>query len=372
MKNWTDFQNATNAQIIAWAEKQRLAATMEACPQDPKWHAEGDVWTHTKMVCSELERLAEWKTLDRESQVKLLFTGLLHDSGKPKTTAIDPESKRTTSPSHSIAGAALAREVLRSLATHLETREQIVRLVRYHGRPPYLLENREPEKEVISLSWLLNNRLLFLFAVADTRGRRAEETNRPEEKLEFWKILAEEKQCFESPYQFKNDQARFLFYRGELSSLHYTPQQDFRSTVTLMSGLPGSGKDTWLAKHRRNLPVVALDQIREDLDIEPTDNQGKVIQTARENVREHLRTNRDFAFNATNTRQQTRKRWIDLFTDYGARVEIIYLEPDMATILERNRRRDNPVPEKVMLNLLKKLEPPQITECHELKLIGEP
>src|SRR5574341_342579 len=33
--------------------------------------------------------------------------------------------------------------------------------------PPYLLEKPDPEREVISLSWLVNNRLLYLFAIAD-------------------------------------------------------------------------------------------------------------------------------------------------------------------------------------------------------------
>ncbi len=372
MKNWNDIKDTTNAQIIAWAESQPWAAAMAACEQDPKWHAEGDVWTHTKMVCAQLERLAEWLSLDRDAQIKLLFTALLHDSGKPQTTTIEPQTGRTTSPKHSIAGAALARKVLRDLGTDLPTREEIVRLVRFHGRPPYLLENSQPEKEVISLSWLVNNRLLYLFALADTRGRKAKETNRPEEKLDFWKIISEENQCFDRPYAFKNEQARFLFYRGELSSLHYTPRQDFRCTVTLMSGLPGAGKDTWLKEHRPELPVVALDQIREDLGMDPTDNQGKVVQAAREKAREHLRAGRDFAFNATNTMQQTRKRWIDLFVDYGAHTEIVYVEPKLPKILERNRRRESPVPEKVILHLLEKLEPPQITECHGLRLIFKP
>ena len=35
--------------------------------------------------------------------------------------------------------------------------------------------------------------------------------------------------------------------------------------------------------------------------LDATDNQGEVIQTAREQCREHLRAGRDFAFNATNT-----------------------------------------------------------------------
>ena len=38
-----------------------------------------------------------------------------------------------------------------------------------------------------------------------------------------------------------------------------------------------------------------------DLDVEPTDDQGEVIQFARETVSRAFVAGRDFAFNATNT-----------------------------------------------------------------------
>src|SRR5437016_4865825 len=144
------------------------------------------------------------------------------------------------------------------------------------------------------------------------------------------------------------------------------PHEEYRCTVPLKSGLPGAGKDTWLAKHRPTLPIVALDAIRDALDIEATDNQGEVIQTAREKCRVHLRAGQNFAFNATNITRQMRQRWIDLFADYGARIEIVYLEPPIDTILAQNKHRTHPVPEKVTLRLVEKLEPPTVTECHSL------
>jgi putative nucleotidyltransferase with HDIG domain len=366
MKTWVDIARATNAQIMDWAKTQSWAKEMANCSQDAQWHAEGDVWTHTRMVCSELEKLVEWPLLDRNGQLKLLFTALFHDSGKPATTMLDSETGRTRSPKHALVGAEIARSMLRELECDLVTREEIADLVRYHGRPPYLLEKERPEHEVISLSWLVNNQLLYLFALADTRGRSTREMSRPEENLHLWKLVAEEHGCFHVPYPFVNEHARFLFYRDQLSSLHYTPHLNYRSTVTFMSGLPGAGKDTWLSKNSSTIPVVALDAIRDALDIEPTENQGEVIQAAREKCREYLRVGQDFAFNATNITRQIRQRWIDLFADYGARIEIVYVEPPLATILEQNKRRPNPVPEKVILRLLDKLEPPTVTECHTI------
>ena len=370
VKTWADVRSATNSEIMAWAEAQPWVRDMAACQQDAQWHAEGDVWTHTTMVCAELERLAEWPAFDRAAQLKLLFTALFHDSGKPATTSPDPNTGRMRSPKHALVGAELARRVLRGLECDLTTREELAALVRFHGRPPYLLEKEKPEHEVISLSWHVNNRLLYLFAIADTRGRHAKEMSRPEENLHLWKLVAEERGCFDRPYPFANDHARFLYYRDQLSSLHYVPHEDYRCTVTLMAGLPGSGKDTWLERNRPKLPVVSLDSIRADLAVDATDNQGEVIQAAREQCREHLRVGQDFAFNATNITRQTRKRWIDLFADYSARIEVVYVEPPVPVVLAQNKQRAKPVPEKVILQLLEKAEPPTSTECHQLIVLG--
>lgn len=102
-----------------------------------------------------------------------------------------------------------------------------------------------------------------------------------------------------------------------------------------MAGLPGSGKDTWLIRNRSDLPVSSLGE----LVVEPTDNQGQVAQLAQERCREFLRSGTSFAFNATNTMRQTRGRWLELFADYNARIEVVYLEPPFELLLRQNNAR---------------------------------
>ena len=100
--------------------------------------------------------------------------------------------------------------------------------------------------------------------------------------------------------------------------------------------------------------------------MDAADDQGEVIQLARERCRELLRAGRSFAFNGTNLLRQTRRRWIDLFADYNARVEVVYVEPPMRVILEQNARRVRPVPERIIKELADKCEPPTISESHGL------
>jgi predicted kinase len=363
---WAELSRAPLDDIIAWADDQPWCRAMADCQQDAGWHSEGDVWSHTKMVCAQLPQLEEWTALSPHERTVLTFAALFHGSGKPFTSQVDSNSGRVTSPKHARRGEQLTRSVLRGLECDLTTREQIARLVRYHGRPAFLLEKSDPDHEVVSLSWLASNKLLYLFALADTRGRQTAEMARPEENLHFWKVVAEENDCFEQPYQFANDHARFLFYRRREPNLHYVPFEDYRCTVTLMSGLPGGGKDTWLAANRPDLPVVSLDEVRGELNVEPTDNQGEVVQLGRERCRQLLRAGRSFAFNATNLLRQTRQRWIDLFADYNARIEIVYVEPQFSAILVQNKRRERPVPESVIRELVAKCEPPTWAEAHGL------
>ncbi|QDU88983.1 HD domain protein [Pirellulimonas nuda] len=364
--NWTDLANAPIEQVVAWAGQQPWSGAMRACLQDADWHAEGDVWTHTQMVCAELSQIGEWADLLPQERTVLSFTALLHDVAKPLTTRLDPITGRTTSPKHAVKGEHVARGVLRGLGCPLVLREEIARMVRYHGRPAFLLERTDPASEVVRLSWMATNRLLFLIALADTRGRTTAETTRPEENLHLWRMVAEEQGCYTHPFRFANDQARFLFFREPSPSLHYAPHEQYKASVTMMSGLPGSGKDRWLAVHRPGTPVVSLDGIRNKLKIDPSDDQGAVIQAARERCRELLRAGASFAFNATNVIRQTRRRWIDLFADYGARIELVYIEPPLATVIKQNADRASAIPEAVIHRLAARVEPPTWGECHNL------
>ncbi|QEG25261.1 AAA family ATPase [Mariniblastus fucicola] len=370
MKTWQEISTASDSLIIEWAESQPWCAPMRNCQQDPQWHAEGDVWTHTRMVLDELLQLDEYADLPRHEQIVLLLTAIFHDSGKPATTIVEESTGRIRSPKHAAIGTRIARRQLMEIGCPLEIREHVCHLVLFHGRPPYLGSNRSAADDVIRVSTFLCNRMLYLFALADTRGRicTSSENGNPEEILELWKLESQELNCFDSHYEFSNDHARFLYYRSQLDNLHYQPFEDFRCRMTLTSGLPGAGKDNWLEENRGDLPVVSLDSIRRDLKVDPKGNQGVVIQKAKEMCRHFLRDRVDFAVSATNVTRQIRQLWIDLGASYNARIEIAYVEPPLGVIYEQNRSREgiDAVPAKVIDRLISKLDPPTLAECHEL------
>ena len=369
--NWEQIRSSSFDEIVEWASEQDWARQMKECQQDAKWHAEGDVWTHTLMVCEQLRLLPDWDLISDLEQLTLLFVALFHDVAKPFTTVVDPITGHVRSPKHAVKGEYVARNCLREMQCDFETRESICRLVRFHGRPVFLLEKDDPSIEIIRMSWVVNNRLLYLFALADFRGRKTDSTDRSEENLEYWKLYAKDLCCYESPYEFANSNARFTFFQCNEPNRYYEPHTEFSCTVTMLSGLPGSGKDTWIQRNS-DAPSISLDAIRRELKVDPQGDQGLVVQTATERCRELLRAKKSFVFNATNLLWQTRARWLNLFHDYGAKLEIVYVEPQLERILLQNRKRkEAAVPEKVIRNLATRIEPPTFWEAHEVQYVTD-
>src|SRR5262245_27712422 len=123
MNDWNDVRRSQAEAILDWAGSQPWSESMRACRQDAEWHSEGDVWTHTRMVAAEVEKLPEWTSLERDDQLVLLFAAIFHDAGKPATTEINVETGRVHSPNHAKVGMSLCRRALRELGCPLERRE---------------------------------------------------------------------------------------------------------------------------------------------------------------------------------------------------------------------------------------------------------
>jgi predicted kinase len=134
-----------------------------------------------------------------------------------------------------------------------------------------------------------------------------------------------------------------------------------------MSGLPGSGKDTWIQNRMPERPVISLDAIREELGKRSTGNQGKVIQLARERAREFLREGREFVWNATNLSREIRGQLIDFFANYHARVRIIYVEASIPSLHHQNENRSDAVPASVIAEMMNRWEVPTPFEADQVE-----
>ncbi|MBX3200122.1 MAG: AAA family ATPase [Labilithrix sp.] len=339
---------------------------MKGVEQDPVHHAEGDVWVHTRLVAEAMTRLDAFRCrLDDERRAIAFAAALLHDVAKPTSTQVGDDG-RVTAKGHSTKGAALARRLLWRAGAPFHARETCVGLVRHHQAPFWLLERDDPFELVARISQTTRCDLLALLAEADARGRICDDPARILENVALFVEYCRERACLDEPLAFPSDHARFLWFGGRQRDPLFAPHEAFRCEVVLMSGFPGAGKDRWIAENLAGWPVVSLDRLRDELDVAPTDDQGRVVQEAREAARAHLRAGRSFVWNATNLSRRIRAQCLRLFADYDARVRIVYVEVPEATLHAQNRSRRAPVPDHVLEALLDRWEVPDVTEAHEV------
>lgn len=341
---------------------------MKDTPQDPIWHGEGDVFIHTKMVLSELMKQKACQDLPLDRKRCVWEAALLHDVEKRSTTRLEDE--RIVSPGHAKKGMQTTRKILYTeFQVSVKERERIAKLVRYHGLPLWALEKPNPAKAVIQASLETDTELLAVLAEADIKGRICSDKEQLLENIGFFKELCLENDCWGKPKSFPSKWSIFNYFNKENASIDYVPFDDFKFEVVLLSALPGTGKDTHVAKNYKNWFMISLDDIRRKNKIDPTDKKGngRVVQMAKEQAKVYMRKGESFVWNATNITRDLRSQLIGLFTSYGGKVIIDYLEVPYKQMLIQNKSRDHILPDSVIHRMLDKWDVPQDFEAHEVR-----
>ncbi len=117
-----------------WLKHFPEVAALRGTLQEPEWHPEGDVFTHTQLCLDALVALADWKNLSPLRRRVLAFAVLAHDFGKPATTqrAEKRGTLRWVSPGHESAGGPFAESFLRRIGAPLELDPPVRALVVHH------------------------------------------------------------------------------------------------------------------------------------------------------------------------------------------------------------------------------------------------
>lgn len=354
--------------------------SMKNTPQNPKYHAEGDVWTHTQMVMEALQLLDEYHSMSEERRNVLDFACLLHDIGK--TVCTKTVKGEITSKGHSLKSETMARQLLwkagfNGTMESMLFRESVCALVRNHEKPLHFLEdvmNDESKtvNELIRMSaytpaphYGIN--MLHALSYADMNGRICTVKVDGFDSIDLMKDYAETSDCFTHPASLGGGYSRYAFLEGSKNT--YPGQILYNDTwgeVIVMSGLPASGKTTFIKNCLPQLPVVSLDEIRRKNGISPTGNQGKVIAIAFNMVKAHLRKHEPFVWDATCINRDMRKKIIGTCMDYGAFVHVVYMEAEENERLKRNAEREYTVPDDAMERMKEKLVPPTYDEAHQV------
>ncbi|MCC7075456.1 MAG: HD domain-containing protein [Deltaproteobacteria bacterium] len=148
-------------------------AALVGCAQEPEWHPEGDVWTHTLLVVDEAAQLARRDGLDDGEALRLVLGALCHDLGKPLTTAF--EDGRLRSKDHEAQGEAPTRALLDRIGAPHDLVDDVVALVREHLKPFHLYKEQASDAAVRRLALRVPLPRLVRLARADHLGRTTDD-----------------------------------------------------------------------------------------------------------------------------------------------------------------------------------------------------
>lgn len=137
-------------------------------PQHPKFHAEGDVWTHTMMVVDEAAKLR------RQTQQPLWFmlAAVTHDFGKAVCTEFVKGALHAYE--HEIKGLPLVRNFLERISSENKLMEYVLNLTQLHMKPNTVAAANSAVKVTNRMfDQAVDPVALICIAEADNRGRRS-------------------------------------------------------------------------------------------------------------------------------------------------------------------------------------------------------
>ena len=160
-----------------WSKFYPELHAMIGVPQDSEWHPEGCVWTHTGLC---LDAFAKARVGNRDEDLIVGLSVLLHDIGKAPTTKKEPHDDRWHAYGHEEASFNLAPKFLSQITREVKLIDSILPLVRWHAQPWELFRAKAGDAAVRRLAnKVVRIDRLVRVDEADRKGRGSKSTAEP-------------------------------------------------------------------------------------------------------------------------------------------------------------------------------------------------
>lgn len=370
-----DFLDLNQEGFYKWEaiEKTPEFERMKGCEQNPYWHAEGDVWEHTKKVCEEaimvIKGLTKAETNpdffnDDEKEI-LLTAALFHDIGKPITSSVGKDGK-IHSYGHETEGEKLTRYIL--WEEDMRKREKVCALIKWHMDILELFKHKNYLERILVIAKEVSDfKILIALKYCDLRGS---ETSDPE-RQQSYKTLAAIGRMGMLLCNNKTYLALPLY--NQLTQYVGTEMQD----VYVMIGLPGAGKSTFIDyivkdKKLKDYAVISRDLVRAKLGLCKNDEKYLGTPEEEEKVTEEfnrllidaVRKGYTVFIDNMNNRRKYRDGYKNLLKGY--KIKWIYIYVQAPTLKDNISRRKGQIPEESFKPMVTRFEWPSVDEYNEL------
>jgi predicted kinase len=375
---------------------------LEDTPQDPGWHAEGNVLIHTGMVLDATYELLATRArhLIGQRRTALILAAALHDVAKPETTK--PMEirgvSRIAAPRHEMQGRSALIPQLLGLGLAWPLVELTVDLVGYHVAPKFLVVKGRERGAYLRLARAADPELLYWLELADMIGRRCADQAEQIEHIELfglfardhgaWRRFGDEAPGWRARYrealralpEATQDVSYAQFVADLCAGRITTPEEGLARSyryrepfpeLVITVGPSGAGKSTWVARQLGDHTCISLDAIRAELgDRSDQSNNAKVRQIARDRLREGLRRKAKLVWDATSLRRDFRDAVSNVARDYGGLVTMVCFPRSTRDYERGNVDRATPVPGPVLRAQLRGMQWPELSEAHRWLVIG--
>ena len=299
-----------------------------------EWHMEGDVWTHTMMVFSQMKTVIENDPALHLRKRELLITALLHDIGKPLARQVQEEKGKVTFYGHDSISTFLAVDIIDKIDPDITLDQKIfiLRLINYH-------------QLLFNITNNIKSHAIRKFADKFSGPADAE-------LLAHVDIM---RRCdYAGNLSINDDNINYPVIEQIINETAEKPALSDNvngntPTAYILVGLPGSGKSTYIAdKLDSNITVVSRDNIimkhAKLYEYNYTQafhacDQKVVDRMFNEEFDDAIKAKTDIVIDRTNLTHKGRMKFITRLTQAKFNVIVVVLLPSYQTTLDRNNSR---------------------------------